>query len=235
MNLNELVFAVQQGKDTKLEDLWLKVERFVWYCANRYCTEHQLRGVEYEDLVQCGYFALLDAVKAFNPDIASFLTYFSYWLQLHFQKASGMRTEKQRLEPLNHAASLDAPLDSGDPDSSTLADVVQDPRDRIAEVEDRIYNEELHAALEEALSGLSDRQRAVFDALYYQGLTFNQTAAVMGVEPGVIGKLQRDGLARIRSSSAKAKLERFLDQQTDFYKPVESTVIYRERLRQQYK
>lgn len=220
MEVNELVSLIQQGDTSRMEELWLAVEKFVRFYAAKYVVLWNLRVEDLDDLYQSGYFALLKSVELWEPDKGSFLTYLACSLRTAFADAAKGRSCRRRNDPLNYAASLDAPLDSDDPDGSTLADIVQDPRDQIAEAEDRIYNEELHAALETALSGLPERQRAVLRALYFQNLTFKQSAAVMGVSTGVIGQLQRDGLIRIRQSAAKRKLERFLDNETNFYQHV---------------
>lgn len=234
MNLNELVLAVQRGEETKLEELWLKVERFVWYCSRRYFFARQLPGIELDDLYQVGYFALLDAVRTYDPDRGAFLTHFAWRLRHSFHNSWG-NNERRRRDPLNCAASLDAPLDSYDPDSGTLADIVPDPRDLITEVEERIYLLDLHAALQIALDGLPKTEADVLRSQFFREMTLPSIAKECGCTLSEIKKLRSGGLRRLRNRSVLAQLEHFIDERTDFYEPVESTVLYRERLRQQYK
>lgn len=123
MTNEELAAAVQAGR-AGYGELWEQVSRFVRQQAHKYYTLHAgtclHAGVEPDDLIQCGFLALRDAVQAFEPERGyTLLAYMKYPLQNRFREACGIRTSKR--DPLLSCASLDAP--AGEEGVTTLGDL----------------------------------------------------------------------------------------------------------------
>lgn len=69
MTNEELVALIQGGDQEKLPQLWEQVERFVAQQANRRLVlSGGLGGVEFGDLYNAGYLALVAAVDTFDPE-----------------------------------------------------------------------------------------------------------------------------------------------------------------------
>lgn len=69
MTNEELVALIQGGDREKLPQLWEQVERFVAQQANRRLVlSGGLGGVEFGDLYNAGYLALVAAVDTFDPE-----------------------------------------------------------------------------------------------------------------------------------------------------------------------
>ena len=118
MSNEELVAAIQAGED-RMGELWIQVEGLVkWTAKHRIAILEGRGGVEFEDLYQSGYPALVAAVYSYKPDKGAFSTWFMFYLRTAFAEATGHRTAKQKLDPLNAALSLDTPL-GDDADSNT--------------------------------------------------------------------------------------------------------------------
>ena len=243
---DDLVMQIQQGHNELLPELWEERRRLIAMWAAKFYTiisagRAAPGGVEVDDLVQCGYFALVEAVAVHNPELGPFNAILSYYCKKHFHKAIG-RTEKQRREPLNNCASLDVPVsEDGD---ETLLDFIPDSRDPFTGVEERIYQEQLHKALEAALSVIPTAEADCIRAEFFEGRQQAEIAARMGLSQQRTSQLRNGGLRHIRNSSAKANLERFLDSETPFFKKVgvatfntthtsavEAVMLYRERRR----
>ncbi len=130
MSNEELVADIQAGAVDLTGQLWEQVEGLVKWKAKRIMTVLEGcpgRGVEFEDLYQSGYLAMVAAVDTYDPASgASFSTWLMYHLKTVFAEATGYRTQKGRQEPLNNYLSLDTPL-TDDADSDNLMDVVADP------------------------------------------------------------------------------------------------------------
>ena len=248
MEINELVYQIQQGHEELIEPLWLAVKGFIAWCANRYLLGISGAGANFgtdrDDLIQSGYFALLDAVKRYDPERGSFLHLLSMRLKTAFKHAVG----GFRREPLTFAASLDAPIDEDDPDGTTFLDTVSDPGDQYTNCDERIFNQQLHEALERCLSSISAKEAACIRAEYWDGRKLHETAEEMGISIERVRQHRQNGLRHIRKSAAGKQLERFLDDETSFYKGnsltgynqtqtsgVERKVLHRDRLRQLYK
>ena len=129
MTSEELVAEIQAGSVDLTGQLWEQVEGLVKWKAKRIMTVLEGcpgRGVEFEDLYQSGYLAMVAAVDTYDPASgASFSTWLMYHLKTVFAEATGYRTQKGRQEPLNNYTSLDTPL-SDDADSDDLMDVIAD-------------------------------------------------------------------------------------------------------------
>lgn len=213
--IENLVMQIQNGADLK-EELWKRLKRFIAWRASSFARQNPAPGVDIDDLIQCGYFALLRTIEAYDPGKGSFLSLLNWYLKNCFQSAIG-RTEKQFRDPLNTALSLNAPLDSGDPDGNTLEDIIPDSRDSIQEVEEQIYREQLHIALEEALSSIKPDEASVLRSVFFNGRSVEETARNMEKTEKQIKQLQAQGLAHIRTCRERRALERYLDSRTPFY------------------
>lgn len=125
MTNEALALAIQGGRDLWAE-LWEQAERFIYQQA---CTVYnkqrgacQRAGVELDDLLQCGFLALRDAVKAYDPKTGyKLLSFIQYPLKNHINALLGRRG---KADPLNESASLDEPIEGAE--DLTLADSVED-------------------------------------------------------------------------------------------------------------
>lgn len=212
MTNEELVALIQAGDRGKLAELWEQVERFVWQQAYR---RHRLSdgfgGAEVEDLYQSGYLALVSAADTYDPAAGmSFIGWFALSLKTAFSETAGCRSRKQARDPLHRAGSLDAPaIEDSD---STVAELVVDPRatQDIYDAEDRVYQEQLHAALEKALDELPYNQAEALRRRFYQKQGPREIAAAEGVQWWTVQLWQKQGLVALRRLRIMKELRLFL-------------------------
>lgn len=179
MTNEELVALIQAGERDRLPELWEQVERFVALQANRLLhamgpDRAALAGVEFGDLYNSGYFALVDAAERYDPAAgAKFITFFSMRLKSYFSETTGFRLARQRKDPLNNAKSLDARLKENDEDSGAFGDFIPDPKaaQALQAVEDTIQRDYTRQAVRQALEQLPTEERLAIKAYYYEGLT----------------------------------------------------------------
>ena len=216
MTNEELAVAIQGGRGDLYPALWDQVYRFVAVRAwERVRATGGYGGVEVQDLIQCGFLALVEAVRHFDPDEGwSFLTILGNCLKTAFARAGGYRTTKR--DPLNGCMSLNEPL-GDDTDGDTLLDMQADPRDYYLTAEERIWREELRAALEGAVAALPAEEMETLYRRFAQGQTLQDVGASVGVSPDRVKRWEYNGLSRLRAGQHKKALEQFLDEYTDFY------------------
>lgn len=170
-----------------------------WYSKNKAVADEH--GITLEDFDQEGFFAVQAAAKAYDPEKGSFATLLGYYVQSQINKA--VCGEHSRLvttedgkqvrlsaNPLNECSSLDVRLDEADEGSSTKGETIEDPAATQAfqQAEDGVYTEELHTALETAMTQhLTEREATVLRRRYYDG----QTLQAIGKELGVRGERVR--------------------------------------------
>ena len=201
MTTNEIAAAVQAGEADRLE-LWEAVRRFAHDRAYRWCRAMDGRaGMVLEDYTQVAFLALLDALEGWDPAAGAFLTWYGLKLKGAFTEAVGMRTQRDKRDPIHHALSLDAPLtDSESGEDFTLADVIEDPYaaagvEAVAELD---YQRRRTQALATALDGLTEDQRRAVVLRHCNGLTLDQTAARMGTTRATARAAEQKGLRLLR-------------------------------------
>ena len=104
----ELARLIQSGQRDRLLELWAQVRRFAMWRARRWARLG--RGVTVDDLEQEAFIALLDALERWREADGPFLAIYNLRLKAAFTAATGQRTQRDRMDPLDLAASLDAPV-----------------------------------------------------------------------------------------------------------------------------
>ena len=217
MTNEELAIKIQEGAAELMPTLWEQVSRWVCKLANKWAFAFAERGcVEVDDLINSGYLALAEAVKTFQvAKGAAFTTWFTLFLKRAFLDAYGMRAYKN--DPLHKAASLDAPIVDSSGKDITLGDAVADPRGEaaLAAQEERIFIEQLHDALEEALATLPQEQSEILRLHYYDGQTYEAISKQFGTYKQTIQTRANKALRGLRKPQVNAILLPFVD--FDYY------------------
>lgn len=197
MTNEELAVLIQAGERDKLVELWSQVQRFVHDRAYKWAVAvGTAGGVTVEDLTQAGYLALVDAVERFDSAAGgTFLTIMGYSLKTAFTQAAGMRTKREREDPLRAAVSIDVPV-SEEEDGDTLGDFIEDPQ--ATQDFESIEAWALHEALEKALQRLAEDQRSVIRCRYYRGLTLEQTGRALGMTKSTAQRTEQKALRVLR-------------------------------------
>ena len=169
MTNEELVVAIQNGQTELMQTLWEQNLRFVQARARAWVRAFENKAFfDAADLVQQGWFAMLTAVKYFDPNReVKYMTLFSLCLKGEFQRVIGLHSSKRDVL-LFASLSLDSPAFPGDADSVTVADMLPDPdaERAFADAEDRMTNEHLRETLDNVASDvLDEKHRAVYEGL----------------------------------------------------------------------
>lgn len=97
MSNEKLVVLIQAGEREYLPQLWAQVERFVAKQASRRMTATGgFGGVEFWDLYDSGYIALVGAVESFDPEAGRS---FVGWLALHLCGGRGISEPEAGARP----------------------------------------------------------------------------------------------------------------------------------------
>ena len=209
MTNEELAQQIQQGERDLILPLWEQVRRFARDRAFRWHRATGGRGgVTLDDLEQEAFIALLEALEGWDEKAGKFLTWYDLRLKSAFTAATAQRMQRDRLDPLESALSLDTPLLDGEDDLFTLADVVADPR---AEQDmENLEEIERQESVRRVVNSLQTEQRQVILLRYYHDMTREQTA-------------QRLHLTKARAATIEAKALRLLRH------PVNSRVLLQYR------
>lgn len=226
----ELAAAIRAGQKELLPQLWNQVERFVARQAFRMMAlSDGVGGVEFDDLYQSGYPALVAAVETYDPARGrTFVSWLSVTLKTAFAEAGGYRTARQANDPLRRAASLDAPI-GDESDADALEAVIADgaAAEAFTEAEERVYRRQLHDALEKAMNDLTPRQRDILRRRYYGGQSQPDIAAALGCTGAGVSQQERAALKRLYDARNVNGLSEFLETHTNYYQSVGAQTFQR--------
>lgn len=207
---NELARRIYAGERELLPLLYelcsgiINKQAFSFYRAKE--SRCLAAGVTVEDLISVGYFALLEAVKAYNKDTKgyNFLAYLRYPLLNQFNTAIGYRTTRTAREPLNNAVSLNAPP-RADIEDVTLLDIIED-KEGSGVYDDVVDSVALAEVFPEVKRVLQDHPKR-YDVLvkaYKENKTVKQIAEELGMTVGLVNYNRAEARRRLwRSQKLK--------------------------------
>lgn len=232
-HIRVLVAQIKTGQRDLMLKLWGELERLcAWYCRRLYRQLPDSFMLEYDDLYDCGYIALCDAVEHCDLNAGTkFSSYYLFYLVSSIYRENrlpqGRRGPdgKKKADPViaDHAKSLDAPLEGSDDKPTTLAEILRSPQSDdgedvgIAGAIDRIFREELHQALERLISELSQEEQHIIRRKYYDGVDCTVIADELGISGHQVTKSEDKALIGLRHRGKDIHLEQFLDSQINYY------------------
>ena len=249
----ELAMRIKNGEKELLPTLWEQVKNLIAWKAQRYFNHCSTLGTlhyELDDLIQESYFAMLQAIEYYEPGECCFNTYLGLCIKTSFASVAGSRTPRQRNNPLNFifdnkCISLDVPLNEESTDN--LVDFIPSENIDFENVEERIYNEELHNALDKALATLTDETSDILKEIYYRDKTEADLAKEKQCSAQNISQRKENALDKLRFERKENGLEAFLSENVDYFAKVgvtqfkstwvsatEKVVLARERFEERY-
>ena len=172
-------------------------------------------GVTWEDVEQSYFLAIALAVELYQPERGMlFASFLSYPVKTVFYDLVGWRTEGQKRDPLGCCLRLDEPVTGEDGSEAPRGELVHDPAagQQFEDEEERIYTEQLHAALDRCLDALERTQAAAIRYRYYDGLTLAEIGAKLGCNTEYARQLTDKGLRRLRSGKNIQRLKQYREQ-----------------------
>lgn len=218
MTNEELAAKIKAGERERVPELYRQIERLLYRVANRFYNRFsqtcEAAGITCDDLSQAGFFAMLKAVEAFDPQSGyRFTTFLSHHLKNEFQSLAGMRTRV----PLNYSKSIDEEVPGAD--DLSLSDMLPDEtaeRD-FEQAEHRVYNQGLSVSLDRALSLLPEACETLVRERYYSGKTLSQIAEECGVTLQAIRQREQKAFHLLRTGERLRILKAYRDETIDRY------------------
>lgn len=215
MENEELAILIQQGHQEYIPQLYGQVEKLLRVMARRYFNRFYdvcaRCGITEEDLIQEGYFVMMDAVKAFKQESGNkFTTYLHYPFENHVQRMTGYNGRGPR-NPLDQAKSLDEPLSSENADF-TLGDTIEDENseEQFEAVETELYRSALHTAIEKSMETLEPQQREVIHCRYYENMTMQAAGDRIGCTREQARQQEQKAIRTLRKPKIAKTLRTFL-------------------------
>lgn len=206
MTNEELVLSYQQGNKNALEELIENNKGIVFKMASKFYINNNI--MEKEDLEQEGFTGLIIAVEKYDPNNekkAAFITYAINWIyQRIYRFVCGASTKDLGNTKLNNSCiSLNTPTD--EEGEKELIDYIEGVDYSYENVEEKIYNEQLHQELEQMMNKtLTLKEREVIKFNYgwdnTKPMTLKEIGDIFNVSIERVRQIKRGAFIRIRAS-----------------------------------
>ena len=231
--IEELVSKILAGEESLIYELWGELDNLCgWYCRKLIKQLPRTLKLEFEDLYNCGFIALRNALQnCSSENHAGFTTFYLLHLTgtIHTENhlKQGGRTEdgQRRYDPVIAAntVSLDAPIDESQDNPDTMYNRLGDvmamasPVDAIERILDEVCNQQLHDILENLIDALPAQQQLVIRLKYYENRDCAAIAEMMNIKRGRVYSLEDRALIQLRKEGITAGLGQVLSDDVCYY------------------
>ncbi|MGN0618477.1 MAG: sigma-70 family RNA polymerase sigma factor [Ruminiclostridium sp.] len=210
MTNEKLALLIAEGENDELIPLlWEKTRKLFRLWADNFYNRNKARcdlcGVTNDDLRQEGFFALLEAVKAYSnrPAEQKELKFSSFCHYPFKNRAAALigRTKRQRNDPLNNSISLDQSIPGADEtDAASLSDFLPDEtaEQPFRAIENESFSAEVRRTVRQELSGSTALR--IVEKRYCGGETYAQIAKDLDLTRSRIHQITDNALRRLRKS-----------------------------------
>ncbi|MCR4755149.1 MAG: sigma-70 family RNA polymerase sigma factor [Lachnospiraceae bacterium] len=103
-----------------------------------------------------------------------------------------------------------------DGDSYTLLDTIPDSKNQYEEVLNKVNNEQLSNVLSEALADINPVQADSIKYHYYDNMTYNDIASILGLSPEAVRQTISNGIRHIRRGKYSRQLRDYVEEQYNY-------------------
>ena len=232
-HIDDLVTNILSGDDSLIYELWRELDNLCgWYCRKLLRQLPEAFKLEFEDLYNCGFIALCDALQHYSLEKKSkFSQYYLLYLtgviyqENRLSVGGHYKDGRRRFDPIitGGTISLDAPTDEGQETPEPLYNFlsnehIQNPAtDSMEQVIEHIYCQQLHDILEELMAILPDQQQFVIRQKYYYGQDCARIAEKLGIKRSQVYAFEDKALLQLRNEGLKIGLQKLLNDEISYY------------------
>lgn len=227
----ELAERIKAGEESLLPILWGQCRRTIAIMAAKYRgIMEQNAFIDKEDFIQCGYFAMLEAVEAYSPEKGYKLnTYLNFKYKKQIYAMFGNKREGDNYIFPAATSSLNITLEN-DGHKTELLELLEDKS--AEDIETDYEKKELQQIVRAAVGRLPERERHVIQEIYFNERTKTQIAdgqhyknqfAVTRTEDRALQMLRKDKALQM----LHAAYFKMMPRQQDIYKasPEEAAIV----------
>lgn len=208
MTNEELALHIADGNRGLIGELYQQNKGLLYKHAYRFYVLHSERcicaGVTLDDMMNECYFAVYTAAKSYAKGKRKykFTSYLYYSTLNYFLQMAGIRTERQRKEPLNSCKSLDAPIEGTD--GLMLADTIEDIQaaEKADTLIDRLAYSDVFPEVKRILVDEPEKYNTIY-AIYHDNISASELSRCKGVTKEAIRQQKQNAFRLLRRSKSK--------------------------------
>lgn len=198
ITLEELATAAQQGNTEVMPLLWEKTERLIKMLILKAVNKRVLPNyIDESDVLQCGYFALLAAVKAFKNNGLKFTSYLNYSVK---NAVNECINGKSRKDPKIKEISYNQPVKDKSGDDIEMLELIEDQAAE-HEIYEPLELSEAQRIVIEAVDELPQRQRDIIQKHYFYNISIKEIADKQGCCISNIQQIERQAFRMLRKNN----------------------------------
>lgn len=200
----QLAIEIKAGNPDLLITLWEQVKPFICKQARRWISSFNgLHGIEHDDLINAGYFAMLQTIENFDDKRheVSFIGLLSFYLKKQFSSVYGTQSAAGKNDAIHISVSLDTPV--VDDDDTPLSELIPDKNSHMPfeQIVQRDYNAYLHCVLDTILDTLPTPYREIIMLRYYENQDIPTVAATIGMTEKEARAAEKKAMRLMRTPS----------------------------------
>lgn len=197
ITLEELAAATQRGNMEVMPLLWEKTERLIKMLILKAINKRILPNyIDESDVLQCGYFALLAAVKAFKSNGLKFTSYLTYSVQNAVNECVNGKSKRPKE---NKEISYNQTIKDNGGDDVELLELIED-KSAEKQVYEPLELSETKRLVIEAVDALPQRQRDVIHLHYFHDMSLKDIAAAQNCCVSNIQQIERQAFRELRKN-----------------------------------
>ena len=197
ITLEELAAAAQCGDMEVMPLLWEKTERLIKKLILKAINKRILPNyIDESDVLQCGYFALLAAVRAFKSNGLRFTSYLTYSVQNAVNECINGRSKRPGKI---REVSYNQPVKDHSGDDVELLDLIEDKGAEL-QVYEPLELTETQRIVIEAVDALPQRQRDIIRLHYFHNMSLKDIAAQQDCCVSNIQQIERQAFRELRKN-----------------------------------
>lgn len=216
----DYIERIQQGECDLIPGLWELMRPLTEKLINRYVFKSKgTRLYERDDLLSLSYIALCNALKGYNSEKGAFSTYYFMYIQNTTAELRGVR----KAHDVNRdAVSLNRLLKDSEDDELMCMFEDSKASQAFVDIERRIFLEQLRTAFAKLDKYLTDRERYVIHAHYFEGKSMTDISMEMGITRERVGQIEFKAMQKYRVPRSDVDLTQFWDCNKYYHTGVQS-------------
>lgn len=199
MSNEQLAILIRQGHTEYYTELWEQTRRLIYKLIYQAARGRKLpHGVDMDDVLQCGYFALCGAVKAYKPDEGyKFSSYLSFQIKHAVNAAIGRGNKVAAFIEVSYNEPIKGKNGS---DDAQLIDLIEDENAALSF--EQLELTDTQEKVWQAVAALPDKEREAITEHFLRGRTYKEIAKESGVTVAAVHSRVRQGLTLLRRSQS---------------------------------
>lgn len=202
----ELVQLIKQGNKCYYATLWEQTSRLIYKLIYKHGAKRKLpNDIEFDDILQCGYFAMVNAVNAYNPEKdLKFNTYLEFQVMNAIQLTIDRGQRKSLNTPRLQEYSYNQTVSNQDGEEVEIIYLMQDKNSpkiyestELTDLQERVW---------QAVAELPKKLQEIITRYYFKGENLPTLAEKLDISVETVRQKKRQGLRLLQQNRALKQL-----------------------------